>query len=72
MLNLSMRWEHGELGWHNPDTGQHIVRYVDLPDPAESGKFRADTAVARVLELEAELRRRRQPRPPHHLGAAAV
>ena len=45
-LNLFIRWEHGELGWHDPKTGQHIVRYEDLE--------------ARVRELEQELQRRRQ------------
>ena len=45
-LNLFIRWEHGELGWHDPETRQHIVRYEDLE--------------ARVRELEQELQRHRQ------------
>ena len=45
-LNLFIRWDHGQLGWHDPETGNHIVRYEDLE--------------ARVRELEAELERRRQ------------
>ena len=44
VLNLFIRWEHGQLMWHDPGTGQHIVRYSDLQ--------------ARVRELEAELARR--------------
>ena len=23
-LNLYLRWEHGQLGWYDPATGQHI------------------------------------------------
>ena len=46
VLNLVIQWDHGQLGWHDPETGQHIVRYEDLE--------------ARVRELEAELERRRQ------------
>ena len=46
VLNLLIRWEHGQLGWHDAETGQHIVRYEDLE--------------ARVRELEAELERHRQ------------
>ena len=43
VLNLLLRWDHGQLGWHDPETGQHIVRYEDLQ--------------ARVRELKAELER---------------
>ena len=46
VLNLLIRWDHGQLGWHDPETGQHIVRYEDLE--------------ARVKELEAELEQHRQ------------
>ena len=63
-LNLHIRWEHGELGWHDPETGQHIVRYEDLHNRAQSereareaAENRADTAEARVRELEEELHR---------------
>ena len=44
---------HGHLGWHDPEIGQHIVRYEDL-------QARANAAEARVRKLEAELERRRQ------------
>ena len=53
VLNLIIRWDHGQLGWHDPETGQHIVRYEDL-------EARADAAEARVRELEAELEQHRQ------------
>ena len=67
-LNLFIRWEQGELRWHDPETGQHIIRYEDLNNRAQSereardaAENRADTAEARVRELEEELRRRQQP-----------
>ena len=53
VLNLLIRWDHGQLGWHDPETGQHIIRYEDL-------EARAEEAEARVRELEAELERRQQ------------
>ena len=53
VLNFLIRWEHRQLGWHDPETGQHIVRYEDL-------EARADAAENRVRKLEAELERRRQ------------
>ena len=51
-----IRWNHGQLGWHDPETGDHIVRYEDL-------EARADAAEARARELEAEMERRRQGWP---------
>ncbi len=54
VLNLYLRWEQGELGWYDPETGKHILTYDDQRE-------RAEAAEARVRELEAELERRRQP-----------
>ena len=51
VLNLFIRWENGELRWHDPDTGQHIMTF-------EQERDRADAAEARVRELETELARR--------------
>ena len=51
VLDLFIRWDHGELGWHDPTTGQHIVTFDDE-------RNRADAAEARIRELEAELRQR--------------
>ena len=48
-----IRWDHGQMGWHDPEIGQHIVRHEDL-------QARADVTEAWVRELEAELERRRQ------------
>ena len=67
VLNLIIRWDHGQLGWRDPETGRHIVRYEDLEVRAESAEASADierearmAAETRVRELEAELERRRQ------------
>ena len=54
VLNLLIRWEHGGLGWHDPETGHHIATF-------QQERARADTAEARVRELEEELRRRQEP-----------
>ena len=36
VLNLHIRWEHGELRWHDPETDQHILRYSDLHNRMQS------------------------------------
>ena len=45
ILNLDLRWENGQLGWYDPNTGQHIPTLGD--------------AEARVRELEDTIRRLR-------------
>ena len=60
VLNLLLRWDHGHLGWHDPETGQHIVRYEDLEARADIEREARMAAEARVRELEAELERRHQ------------
>ena len=53
-LNLNLRWERGALGWYDPDTGRHIPTF----DDERESRLQAE---ARVRELEAELRRLRNP-----------
>ena len=67
VLNLLIRWDHGQLGWHDPETGQHIATFEQERAPAETAEARADieqearmAAEARVRELEAELEQHRQ------------
>ena len=60
VLNLLLRWDHGQLGWHDPETGQHIATFEQERARAESAEARADAAEARARELEAELERLRQ------------
>ena len=62
-LGLSLRWERGRLGWHDPATGEHIatleserearIQEREARITAEAGR---EAAEARVRELEARLR----------------
>ena len=61
VLNLHLRWENGDLRWHDPATGQHIATFDGERARAARESVRADRAEARVRELEAELRRLRNP-----------
>ena len=57
-LGLLIRWERGQLRWHDPETGKHIPTFQQeraQPDVAEEGQAQAE---ARVRDLEAELARR--------------
>ena len=56
VLNLLIRWEHGQLGWHDPETGQHIVRYEDLEARAESAEASAGTEREARMAAEARVR----------------
>ena len=55
-LNLTLRWERGQLGWYDPATERHIATF----DSERSARLAAE---ARVRELEAELRRRDADNP---------
>ena len=52
-LNLLLCWDHGELAWIDPATGEHIPTF-------DSEREARVAAEARVRELEAELRRREE------------
>ena len=59
VLNLYLRWDGGQLRWHDPATGQHIVTLEDeraRADREQAARIQAET---RARELEAELRRMR-------------
>ena len=72
VLNLDLRWEHGQLKWYDSETGRHIATYDDQVTRADQAEVRADeaeaalraeheartTLEARVRELEAQLRHR--------------
>ena len=60
VLNLYLRWEQGQLGWYDPETGGHILTYDDQRNRAEVEREARMTAEARIRELEAELERRPQ------------
>ncbi len=65
-LDLNLRWENGQLAWHDPATGRHIATFESERNRAESERAariqavaRAEAAEARAAQLEAELRRLR-------------
>ena len=67
VLKLDLRWEQGELRWHDPATGRHILTYDDQRDRADAAEALALSerearfqAEARAEQLEAELRRLRE------------
>ena len=48
VLNLLLRWENGELRWHDPATGQHIATFADAQARADLAEDRASRAAARA------------------------
>ena len=52
VLNLNIRWDHGQLGWLDPQTGREIPTF-------EQERESRLAAEAQVRELEEELRRLR-------------
>ena len=58
VLNLLIRWEHGQLRWHNPETGREIPTSEGERARADAAEDAQAQAEARVRELEAELGRR--------------
>lgn len=59
VLDVTLRWQDGQLGWFDPSTGQHIPTFFDQQAHADSERARADAAEARLRSVEAELRRLR-------------
>ena len=53
VLNLLIRWDHGHLRRHDPETRQEIPTF-------QGERTRADAAEARVREVDAELARRNE------------
>ena len=57
ILNLLMRWENGQLRWHNPQTGEHIATFATERLRANRAEVRAEDERARAdREREARLR----------------
>ena len=48
VLNLYIRWENGQLRWHDPETGRHIATFED----EREARLQAE---ARIRELEKRL-----------------
>ena len=73
VLNLDLRWDNGQLAWHNPATGNRIATLADERVRAEEERARteqerarteqerarAEQAEARNRELEEQLRQLR-------------
>ena len=65
-LNLSLRWERGELRWYDPETGQYIATVADEREQRQEAEARVvqereqrEAAEARVRELETQVRQLR-------------
>ena len=58
VLGLLVRWEHGDLRWHDPATGREIPTFEQEREGRIAAEAERDTAQARIQELEAELARR--------------
>ena len=54
VLDLYLRWEDGQLGWHDPSTGQHITRFSDEREARQQAETRATTE--REARQQAETR----------------
>ena len=62
VLQLDLRWEHGQLKWHDPETGRHIATYDDQVARAETAETRAETAETRAETAETRAERERAGR----------
>ena len=51
-LNLYLRWEQGQLGWYDPATGRHILRFQDVQQQLAEERQARLAAEARLRELE--------------------
>ena len=58
VLDLLVRWDHGQLGWHDPGTGKHIPTFEQEREARLAAEEARLAAEDRVRELEAELARR--------------
>ena len=55
VLNLLLRWENGQLRWHDPKTGRHIATFQEEREARIRAEEARLLAEARVRELEAKL-----------------
>ena len=60
VLGLFVRWEHGELRWHDPETGQEIPTFEREREGRLAEREARLAAEARVRELEAELAQKQE------------
>ena len=62
VLNLNLRWDNGQLVWHDPATRQRIVTLDDERQARLSEQARADNAEARVANAEVRADNEQQQR----------
>ena len=64
ILNLLMRWENGQLRWHDPVTGEHIATFATERRRADRAEVRAEDERVRAerAEVRAEDERARADR----------
>ncbi len=56
VLNLYLRWENGQLRWHDPETGRHIATFEDEREARIQAQEEARVErEARIREREARL-----------------
>ena len=60
VLGLSLCWENGYLRWWDPATQRYLETHQEEAEARIAAEARADSAEARVRELEAELEHRQQ------------
>ena len=72
ILNLNLRWAHGQLEWHDPATGLHIVTLTSERHRADAAEHRADAAEHRAdaAEHQADQERSRADRERSRADAA--
>lgn len=58
VLNLGLCWEYGRLRWWDPATRQYLLTHEEEAEGRVAAEADRDAALARVRELEEELRRR--------------
>ena len=57
VLNLELCWDHGQLRWYDPGTEEHLLTFIEEREGRIAAETRANSAEARLRELEEELRR---------------
>ncbi len=62
VLNLFLRWENGQLKWHDPETGRHIVTFEDEREARLQAQAEIREEREARLRLKAEIREEREAR----------
>ena len=60
-LNLYLRWEDGQLGWYDPSTGRHILRFHDVKRELEAERQAREDS-HKQLEAERQARQAAEAR----------